>query len=74
MSKSLGRTGFDMSGYSDREAAAALAEFPEGSIVNKGELAKILNMSVKTLGAMIDRYGDEFPIAKPGSHGVDYEF
>ena len=63
-----------MSSYSDREVAAALAEWPVDATVNKSELARVLCVSVKTLGAMIDRYGGEFPIAKPGSHGVDYEF
>ena len=63
-----------MPSYSDREVAAALAEWPVDATVNKSELARILFVSVKTLGAMIDRCGGEFPIAKPGSHGVGYEF
>jgi hypothetical protein len=63
-----------MSSDSEREFAATLAEWPVDTTVNKSELARVLCVSVKTLGAMIDRYGGEFPIAKTGSHGVGYEF
>jgi len=63
-----------MSSDIEREFAGALAEWPKDATANKRELSKILRVSVKTLGAMIDRYGGEFPIAKLGSYGVDYEF
>lgn len=41
--------------------------------VNKRELAKLIECSLPTLNELIDRYAD-FPVAKRGSNGVEWEF
>lgn len=42
-------------------------------IVNKRELAKILECSLPTLDNLIDRYSD-FPVLQRGSNGIEFQF
>ena len=43
-------------------------------LVNKRELASILDISLPTLDSLIDRHGDAFPIVQRGSNGVAWQF
>lgn len=44
------------------------------SLVNKRELARILDISLPTLGEMIERHGDSFPVERRGSNGIEWQF
>lgn len=52
---------------------ALKAAMPDRMLANKGELAKLLRVSLPTLNSLIDRYPD-FPIETRGSNGIEWEF
>lgn len=55
-------------------AAPAGANDAAAVHVNKRELARMIGVSLPTLSALIDRYGDDFPISRRGTNGVEWQF
>ena len=45
-----------------------------GAVVSKIELARLLGTTRQTLDNWIAKYGDDFPVAERGRHGVPYRY